>query len=454
MDTLHTLFYFIVAIGLLVSIHEFGHFWVARKSGVKVLKFSIGFGKVIWSYQKSPDHTEYVISAIPLGGYVKMVDEREGPVDEKDLPLAFNRQSLAARTAIVAAGPLFNLLLAVLLFWLVFMIGETGVRPLVGEITPDTLVAEAGFVEGDEILSVNNEPAPTWMEAVNHIFSAAMQGEKEIKVHVKTQDDLEATRHIQLNESDVESPEILYKRLGLKLWSPDLEPVIGKILPEGAAEKAGLKVGDRIISADGVEMIQWMQWVDYVQARSEQVIQLKVDRDGIYLDLMVVPDKHLNEDGEVIGRIGAGVDVPEALVDFVRIEYSLPIFPAFVAAVEKTWFYSSTTVQMMGKMLIGQASSKNIGGPISIAQFAGQSAEMGLVHFLKYLALVSVSLGVLNLLPVPVLDGGHLMFFLVEAFKGSPVSEKVQIAFQQVGILMLMSLMVFAVFLDIERLFQ
>ena len=453
MDIAYTVFHFIVAIGLLVSIHEFGHFWVARKSGVKVLTFSIGFGKKIWSYQKNADSTEYVIAAIPLGGYVKMVDEREAEVKPEDLPHAFNRQSLLTRAAIVGAGPIFNLLLAIILFWAVFIIGETGMRPVVGAIESGTLAEHANFSEGEEILSVNGENAPTWMEAMNLLFSSAMEGNKEIKVTVKGDDEVEQTHFIQLTEDDVATPELLYKNLGLKPWTPLLKPIIGKVLDNSAAKTFGLQTGDLVVSADKQPMNSWIEWVEYVKSHAEASIQLVIERDGVHLPLIIVPEKVEGEEKDY-GRIGAGVEVPDDLIKSLRVEYSLPVGEALIAAMDKVWFYSTSTLKMMGKMLTGSASADNLSGPISIAQYAGKSAEMGIVPFFKFLALVSISLGVLNLLPVPILDGGHLMFFAIEAIKGSPVSEKIQVYFQQAGMLMLMTLMIFAVFLDIGRLFQ
>jgi len=452
MDFFYTVFHFIVAIGILVSIHEFGHFWVARKAGVKVLRFSIGFGKVVWSYQKTADSTEYVLSAIPLGGYVKMVDEREGEVSEEDLPFSFNRQSLIARSAIVAAGPIFNLLLAVVLLWAVFVIGETGMRPIIGKIDSSTIAEAAGFAEGDEILAVNGENVPTWSEAMNMLFASAMQGDQEIQVLVKNRDEIEQQRILQLSEGDVKSPELLYERLGLKPWSPTLKPIIGKVIENSPAQLTGLKIGDLIISADDEKLDDWMQWVEYVRNRPEISIQLMVEREGVRLPMVIVPDKVETED-KSFGRIGAGVEIPEELINSLKVTYALPPYEALLVALDKTWFYSSNTLKMISKMLVGKASSDNLSGPISIAQYAGKTAEMGLVPFFKFLAMVSISLGVLNLLPVPILDGGHLMFFAIEAIKGSPISENVQMYFQQVGMLLLMSLMFFAVFLDIGRLF-
>ncbi len=454
MDTIHTLFYFIVAIAVLVAFHEFGHFWVARKTGVKVIRFSVGFGKTLWTYQKSPETTEFVVSALPLGGYVKMVDEREGEVKPEDLPYAFNRQSVAIRTAIVAAGPLFNLLLAVLLFWLVFVIGETGVRPVLGNIEVGTLAATAGFVEGDEILSIGEEPTPTWIIAMDALMSKAIDGEREIVVTVKTANESQQNRLLTFSDADVANPEEFYKHLGLKPWSPIIKPVIGKLLEDGIAKQSGLQSGDLIINADAQPIENWQQWVDYVQARPDVEIKLLVERNDVQMAFSLTPRKEEQADGKVIGKIGAGVDVPKELMHAMMVEYSLSPLNAVPAALAKTWLYSVSTLKMMGKMFVGKASVENLSGPISIAQYAGQSAELGFTAFLKFLGLISVSLGVLNLLPVPVLDGGYLVFFAIEAIKGSPVPEKLQLYFQQVGMFLLMSLMCLALFLDLDRLFQ
>jgi len=453
MDFLHTLFYFIVAISVLISFHEFGHFWVARKAGVKVLRFSVGFGKVLWSYQKNPDATEYVVSAIPLGGYVKMVDEREGEVKEADLPYAFNRQSLFARTAIVAAGPLFNLVLAVALFWSVLVIGETGIKPILGSVEQGTLAAAAGFVEGEEIISINDKATPTWTEAMSVLVSSALDGEQNIKVTVKSFDDQQAIRTLKLTDKDSENPNVLYQRLGFKPWSPKLQPIIGKVLPGSAALASGLKQGDLIVSADGTIINDWMQWVTYVKSHADVAIKLEIERDGVRLPATITP-KSVVVGKKTEGKVGASVYIPEELMKSVSVEYSLSPLAAIPVAFETTYYYSVTSLKMMAKMLIGKASVENLSGPISIAQYAGQSATMGLVPFIKYMALVSVSLGILNLLPIPVLDGGHLLFFALEGIKGRPVSERAQIFFQQIGIALLVSLMALAMFLDVERLFQ
>jgi len=454
METLHTLFYFSVAIAVLVAFHELGHYWVARKTGVKVIRFSIGFGKRLWSYQKSPEQTEFVLSAIPLGGYVKMVDEREGEVKPEDLPYAFNRQSVSIRTAIVAAGPLFNLMLAIVLFWLVMVIGEVGLRPVLGEVELGTLAAEAGFQPGDEILKVNQKPTPTWVAALDEMFSSAIDGERNIVVDVQTIDAEQQLRVINLTDEDVKSPEVFSDRLGLKPWMPKIKPIIGKLLDNGSAKQAGLQTGDLIISADGEAITEWQQWVDFVQARPDTLINVVIERNDVRTELQLTPRRVEQEDGKVIGKIGAGVDIPKDLLNSLQVEYSLSPIAAIPAAFQKTWFYAISTLKMIGKMFVGTASVDNLSGPISIAQYAGQSAQIGFTAFLKFLGLVSVSLGVLNLLPVPVLDGGHLMFYAVEAIKGSPVSERLQLYFQHVGMFLLISLMALAFILDLGRLFQ
>jgi len=452
METLHSLFYFIVVIGLLVAIHEFGHFWVARKTGVKVLRFSIGFGKVIWKYQKDSSTTEYVLSAIPLGGYVKMVDEREGDVAPEDLPYAFSRKPLWARSAIVAAGPIFNLVLAVLLYWLVFMIGETGRRPVIGAVEPTTLAAQAGFVEGEEIISVNGIQTSTWRETMETLFASAVDAEEGLPIQVKSQDGILLTHTLVIPLAISQEPKLLFKELGLKAWQPTIPAVVGKVIANSVAEQAGLQTGDLILSADGSEVKDWLEWVAYVQVHPGQPMSVLVERNGLVVALTLTPESAI-ENEKIIGKIGVGVQVPEGLLDSLMVDYSLSPGDALAAAVKRTWYYSGATLKMMGYMFVGKASVDNLSGPISIAQYAGKSAEMGLVSFLKFLAIVSVSLGVLNLLPIPVLDGGHLLMFAIEAIKGSPVAENVQLVFQQIGMAALLGLMILAVFLDIGRLF-
>ncbi len=446
MNFLHTLFYFVVAIGILVAVHEFGHFWVARRAGVKVLRFSIGFGNVLWRYQKNPNSTEYVLSAIPLGGYVKMVDEREGKVEQEDLAVAFNRQPLFARTAIVAAGPIFNLALAVALFWSVLVIGEMGIRPILGQPSTQSFAEMAGFVEGDEIISVNNEPTPTWMHAMSSIISTALEGNADIAVKVKNRDDAEIAKTLHIDNAENQNPDELYAKLGFKLFSPILQPVIGKVLENGTAKIAGLKQGDLIIRANETVVSDWQQWVDIVKANPNKALQILIERDGVQSSLTLTPNAE--------GKIGASVYIPESLLNSFQVNYSLSPIAAIPQAFSTTYHYATSTLKMIGQMFVGKASLDNLSGPISIAQYAGQSAEMGLVHFLKFMGLISVSLGVLNLLPIPVLDGGHLFFFALEGIKGQPVSEKIQLFFQKIGIVLLGLLMAIAMFMDVGRLFQ
>lgn len=452
MELLYTLFHFIVAIAILVSFHEFGHFWVARRCGVKVLRFSVGFGKVVFSYQKNPDSTEYVLSAIPLGGYVKMVDEREGPVKKEDLPFAFNRQSLGARVAIVAAGPLFNLILAIFLYWMVAIIGESGITPIIGEPKANTLAYQAGFSQGEKIISVNDKKTPTWTKAMSAIFSSAISGDQKINITTQTTDGIEQSKSLNVPEEVSMKPKLLFERLGFVLNTPKFSPIIGTVLSNSSASSSGLQQGDLIIQADNIMIDDWMQWVEYVQQRPEKMIALLIERDGVQLPIAITP-KATETNDKIIGRIGAQLFLSERDRKSMVVYYSLPVGEALLEAFHETYTNASMSLKMMGKMLIGKASTDNLSGPISIAQYAGQSAEMGYVHFLKFLAIVSVSLGVLNLLPVPVLDGGHLLFYAVEAIKGSPVSEQIQIIFQQIGIFLLLLLMLFSVFLDIERFF-
>lgn len=454
MNFLHTLFYFLLAIGILVSFHEFGHFWIARLTGVKVLRFSVGFGKVLWSYQKGSDSTEYVLSAIPLGGYVRMVDEREGAVSADDLPYAFNRQVLWVRSAIVAAGPIFNLLLALVLFWSVLVIGETGIKPILGKVPEHSLAAASGFVEGDQIIAINDKNTPTWTEVMSRLIALALDGETAINLSVHNiAEAKQRVKTLHLSEADTKNPDTLYQHLGFKPWSPTLTPIIGTVLPDSAAQAAGLQANDKIISADGAAIKEWMQWVDYVKVRPNIAIQVLIERQDVRLLLTLTP-KAVQVEQQTEGKIGASVFVPEHLSQSMSVDYRLSPIDAIPEAFNTTYYYAITTLKMMAKMFVGKADMENLSGPISIAQYAGQSANMGLVPFIKFIALISISLGVINLLPIPVLDGGHLLFFAIEAIKGNPVSEKVQILFQQIGIALLVSLMALAMVLDVQKLFH
>lgn len=450
MSLLHTLFYFLLALTLLIAAHEFGHFWVARKLGVKVIRFSLGLGKPILRYQKRPDATEFTVAALPVGGYVRMVDEREGPVAPEDLPYAFNRQRLPVRFAIVAAGPLFNFLLAILLYWVVFLIGESGIRPVIGTVEPDTLAAASGFTAGDEIVSVAGRETPTWGVAIGRIFERIME-ENSVEIAVVTSDGRREQRSLTVPSELLDRPEVLSEKLGLKPWEPELEPVIDRVEPDSPAQRAGLIPGDLLLSADGEPIRNWRQWVEIVRAHPGQSLRLVVERDGMRVPLVIRPEAASGPKGP-FGRIGAAVRIPDSIQQAMKAEYRLGLFPALGAALERTGQYSWLSVRMIGRMLVGKATIDNLSGPIGIAQYAGQSASLGLMHFVKFLAVVSISLGVLNLLPVPILDGGHLLFYLIEAVQGRPLSQRAQMICQQVGLFILLSLMSIAFLLDIGRL--
>lgn len=447
----HTLFFFLIALVILIAVHEYGHFWVARKLGVKVLRFSLGFGKVIWRHQKSPNDTEFTLSALPLGGYVKMVDEREGKVASEDLPFAFNRQPVSHRAAIVLAGPIFNFFLAILIYWMAYLWGETGTRPVLGEIKTGTLAAQAGLRQGDEIRAVGGEETPTWAQAISQVMDLSLD-EEPIPMTVAAADGTERELTLIVPAEDTQKPDELFKKLGLTPWEPELEPRVERVEPGSAAATAGLIAGDTVLSADGNAIQHWKQWVDYVRSRPEQAIKAVIDRDGVRINLEIIPQADTST-GEKIGRIGAAVKVPENLLESMTVEYRLGFFPALIAAVKKTEMISMATLKMAGRMLVGKAGVENLSGPISIAQYAGKSASYGMSAFMQFLAMVSISLGVLNLLPIPMLDGGHLMFYLVEAIKGSPLSDDIQMRFQQIGMFLLLSLMVLGFYLDIGRLF-
>jgi len=452
MDSLvSTLFFFIVALCILITVHEFGHFWVARKLGVKVLRFSIGFGKTLWKRVGRVDGTEYVIAAVPLGGYVKMLDEREEAVPEAELPRAFNRQSLRVRTAIVLAGPMFNFLFAIIAFWAIFVTGDTGTRPWVGEVLEGTPAYRAGFSKGDEVLSIGDKTTPTWETVAYTLMTDASRGET-LSVRVRDADGYEQLRALSGDDlADLADNGGVLTGLGLVPMRPNLPPVIGEIVPGEAAESAGLRPGDLVISADGEPQKEWSDLVSLIRKSPNKRIQLAVEREGVVLEVPIVVGG-LEEGGIRYGRIGAAVKVPEAFYDEYRVEVRLGPLEAIGASVTKTGEMSVFMLKMLGRMLIGEASVKNLSGPISIAQTAGKSASYGTVYFIKFLALISISLGVLNLLPVPVLDGGHLLFFLAEAIKGGPLSENIQMQGQRIGLMIILALMGLAFYVDIARL--
>jgi regulator of sigma E protease len=452
MDMLFTLGSFVVALAILIAVHEFGHFWVARRLGVKVLRFSIGFGRPLFRVQRHPDATEYVVALVPLGGYVKMLDEREEEVPPEQVHLAFNRQALWKRSAIVVAGPLFNFLFAIFAYWAIFMSGDVGLRPVVGEVAPQSIAAEAGFQPGDELILIGNREAGSWETSLFAFIGKSLDG-RDLEVQVRDASGDELVRRIPSDavRSLAEEPDLL-GRLGLTPERPVLPPVIGELVAGEAAERAGLKVGDRILAVDGGPIESWENWVGLVREHAGETLDLDLERaDGERLSLSITPGSTL-VDGNTVGRIGAGVLVPDSLMDDYRVEVSYGPVESLGRAVSKTVDMSVMTLRVVGKMLIGQASVENLSGPITIAETAGRTASYGLDSFVKFLAIVSISLGILNLLPIPILDGGHLLYFFIEWVKGSPVSEAAQIQGQKIGLFLLAALMTLAFYLDLSRL--
>jgi len=443
---------FVVAIGILVAIHEYGHYLVARLLGVKVLRYSVGFGRVLWSRRGGPDQTEYCLSAIPLGGYVKLLDERDCAVTFAERGRAFNRQSGPARIAILAAGPAFNLLFAILAYTVMFVDGVPGMRPVVGSVEAGSLAADAGLEAGDTIVQVGERRVATW-EGATIAMLDGMLADGTIRLSVKA--DGGSERPVVLRtagrESELTEPGRLFDRLGFEAWTPRPEPVIDELVPGGAAEAAGLQPGDRIMSADGRVIETWPDWVELVRGRPGEILDVVVLRDGAELRLPLEVGSAQTDEGRV-GRIGATVRLPEGLIEGMRAEERYQPLEAVARATAKTWEMSALTLRMIWRMVVGDVSPKNISGPINIAQYAGVSASIGASAFLGFLAIVSISLGVLNLLPVPMLDGGQIVYTLAEALKGGPLSERAQLIGQQIGIGFLLVLMSFAFYNDLSRL--
>ena len=440
---------FIVALGLLVAVHEFGHFWVARRCGVKVERFSIGFGKAIWR-RLGKDGTEYVLALIPLGGYVKMLDGRVDELKPGEEAQAFNHKSVWARMAIVAAGPMANFVFALFAFWLMFMIGVPSVKPVVGEVRPASIVAEAGILPGMEIVGVGGEETGDWESVIYALISHL--GDDSVQLKLKAANTSYAVdKTLQLAgwkfDPDKESP---IGSLGIVPLGGKVLPVVEAVVPSSASEKAGLQIGDRIKGVDGEAITEWAQFVERVQQSPAQPLQVTVERGGSEMILILTPDGKKVK-GQLVGFVGLSPQLVP-LPDEYRTLLQYGPLQALWHGVQKTWSLITLTFDMIGKLIGGIVSLDNLSGPISIAKGAGSSADYGLVYFLGFLALISVNLGIINLFPLPVLDGGHLVYFLIEAITGKPVSEKIQEVGFRIGAAILMLLMGIALFNDFARL--
>jgi regulator of sigma E protease len=451
MDLLNTILITLATLAVLVAVHEYGHFWVARRCGVKVLRFSIGFGKplLIWRDRLG---TEYSVAAIPLGGYVRMLDEREGEVPPDQLEQAFNRKPVLQRIAVVAAGPLANLALAVVAYWFLFLSGETGYAPVIGEVEAGSVADVAGLEAGQEIVAVDGRATPTW-QALSFRLLDRIGDTGSIRFSVRypgSEMVYESEGFVHEWLSSEEQPD-LFAGLGIVMFTPEVPPVVESVVAGSPAERSGLLPGDRILRADGVEMKLWMDWVDYVRARPEQAIQLEYSREGMPGATIIVPEATEDEAGTVIGRVGVSVALPEMPPGMVR-QFQRGPLESLWAGVVRTGDLVVFTVNSIKKMLMGLISPKNLSGPITIAKVASASAKSGLESYIGFLALLSVSLGVINLMPIPVLDGGHLLFYTVELLAGRPVPEKIQALGYQLGLLLVIGIMVLALYNDFARL--
>jgi regulator of sigma E protease len=446
MSFLITLVAFIVALGLLIVVHEYGHYLVARLCGVKVLRFSVGFGQPLVTRRLGADRTEWAIAAFPLGGYVKMLDEREGEVAPAERHRAFNRQPVLRRFAIVLAGPVANFLLAIAVYWLLFMHGVPGLKPVLGTPPAGSPAAQAQIVSGDTLVTIGDTPVKTWQDVRWVLLERAVdRGSVTLQVHNEKGEI--AFRRLDLSRmsaADLDSDFL--GKIGLTRFSPTL---IGEVRPGMPGEHAGLRPGDKVLQAGGKPIETWDQLVEAVAPKAGVPLELVVERNGEPQRLTVTPEA-VEENGERIGRIGVGPDPALLERQMVQVRYA-PLAALREAAV-RTWEVSLLSLRMLGKMIVGEVSLKNLSGPITIADYAGQSAQLGWLPYASFIALISISLGVLNLLPVPLLDGGHLMYYLIEMVKGRPVSDRAVEIGQRIGMVVLFSLMAFAIYNDIHRL--
>jgi len=455
MTILTYLLAFLVAIGILVAVHEYGHFWMARRMGIKVLRFSIGFGRVLWSKSDSSG-TEYAFSAIPLGGYVKLLDEREGPVDPNLVSQAFNRKPVWRRILVLLAGPFANFLFAAVAYWILLVVGTPALKPIIGDVTADSIASRAGLLAGDSIVGVGGQAVATREGAVLAILDRLMD-DAPIALEVQGAGGTESPRALQLeiagDRRALTEPGALMTGLGFEFWYPTVPTEVGKLIAGNPAELAGVQVGDRILAVDGMPVDDFQAMVKIVQPSPGKTLVFAIERKGERLELPIEVQGQ-REGDRLIGRIGiqpvAGLAVPDAMKTVERFGPAA----AVGRAIDKTWNMSVLTVRMIWNVATGDVSVKNLSGPINIAEYAGFSARQGILSFLSFLAVVSVSLFVLNLLPIPILDGGQVVYQLAELVKGSPLSDRTQAVGQQIGIVLLLMLMSFAFYNDLSRLFS
>jgi len=440
---------FVIALGILVTVHEYGHFWVARKNGVKVERFSVGFGKALWR-KTAADGTEYVIAMIPLGGYVKMLDERVDDVLAKDKDKTFNSKSVYQRIAIIAAGPFANFAFAIAAFYLMFLIGVPSVKPIVGDVIPETIAAQAQLPNNVEIVEVAGLTTRDWQDV--NLALVGEIGSDSILIKTKTAD----SQHLSVYELNTVdwafSPEktSALTSLGITPFRPQVHNEIIQVSPDSPASKAGLKVGDKLIALNGEALaVGWVDFAKKIKHYPEQQVTLTIERSGQIEQLVVTP-KGIENNGKLVGYLGVSPKADQWPSHY-QIEISYGVFSSLSESINRTWNLVTLSFDMIGKLITGDISVKNLSGPIAIAQGAGDSAGYGFVYFLGFLALISINLGIINLLPLPVLDGGHLLYYVIELLTGKPVAENVQEAGFKFGALALLALMSIALFNDFSR---